>query len=492
MKALFISPKYPETFWSFKHALKFVPGKKTTHPPLGLLTVAAMTPGDWEKRVVDLNVSELGDEDLEWADYAFVSATQIQKASTAEIIDRCRNAGVKTIAGGPYFTSTDDDFEDIDHLILNEAEITLRPFLEDMKNGGAKHVYRSEQFADVHETPVPAWDLVDRDKYVSMSIQFSRGCPFDCNFCDITKLFGRNPRTKTKEQILAELDNIYRLGWREGVFFVDDNLIGKRRELKEEVLPAVVEWMENHGHPFSFTTQISIDLSDDDELMDMMYRAGFDVLFVGIETPSDEGLSEAGKPINRNRDMVEAVKRIQSYGFQVQGGFIVGFDSDTPAIFDQQIEFIQMSNIVVAMVGLLNALHGTRLYNQLKAENRLTEVTSGDNTDFATNFIPVMPLADLEAGYKHIVKTIYSPRYYYRRLTRYLFNHKLKAGNGGLEWRKVRALVKSVVLLGIIGRERYYYWKLFFTMLLKKPKAFPLAITFAIYGYHFRKVFDAY
>jgi radical SAM superfamily enzyme YgiQ (UPF0313 family) len=492
MKVLFISPKYPETFWSFKHALRFVPGKKTTHPPLGLLTVAAMTPGDWDKRVVDLNVNELNDDDLDWADYAFISATQVQKASTTEIVTRCRKAGVRTVAGGPYFTSNEDEFKEIDHLVLNEAEITLQPFLEDLAKGNAKHVYRSNQFAEMCETPIPAWELVDRDKYVSMSIQYSRGCPFDCNFCDITILYGRNPRTKTKEQILAELENLYQLGWRAGVFFVDDNLIGNRRELKKEILPAICEWMESRGHPFTFTTQVSIDLSDDDELMDMMYRAGFDVLFVGIETPSDEGLVEAGKPINLNRDMIEAVKKMQRYGFQVQGGFIVGFDSDTPAVFEEQIEFIQRSNIVVAMVGILNALHGTKLYDQLKAENRLSKESSGDNTDFATNIVPKMPLRELERGYKRIVKTIYSPRCYYRRLTRYLLSHKLKENGGGVSWGKIEAFVKSVILLGIIGRERFFYWKLFFTMLFAKPNALALAIKFAIYGYHFRKVFEAY
>jgi radical SAM superfamily enzyme YgiQ (UPF0313 family) len=493
MKILLVSPKYPDSFWSFKYALKFVPGKETTHPPLGLLTVAAMLPDEWEKRVVDLNVTPLKNEDLAWADYVFVSAMYAQKTSAEEVIEACRAAGVKIVAGGPYFTSNDDDFERVDHLVLNEAEITLAPFLADLEKGCAKHVYRSDAFADVQGTPAPAYELLDTDKYISMSLQFSRGCPFDCDFCDITKLYGRRPRTKTKEQILAELENIYRLGWRTGVFFVDDNLIGNRRVLKNEILPAVREWMEERDHPFTFVTQVSIDLADDDELLDSMYAAGFDVLFIGVETPSDEGLAECGKIPNKGRDMVEAVKKIQRCGFQVQGGFIVGFDSDPPDIFKRQIDFIQKSNIVVAMVGLLNALHGTKLYHRLKKENRLSDASTGDNTDFSTNIIPKMPMEALEEGYKYLVKTIYSPRYYYGRLARYLKDHKAKAGKGGgLRWAQVSAFAKSVLVLGIIGRERYQYWKLFFATLFTRPRSLALAITFAIYGYHFRKVFDRY
>jgi radical SAM superfamily enzyme YgiQ (UPF0313 family) len=493
MKILLVSPEYPDSFWSFKHALKFVPGKETTHPPLGLLTVAAMLPDEWEKRVVDLNITPLKDDDLTWADYVFISAMYAQKTSAEEIIERCRAAGVKTVAGGPYFTSNDDDFERVDHLVLNEAELTLPAFLADLENGRAGHVYRSDAFADMHETPVPAYELLDINKYMSMSVQFSRGCPFDCDFCDITKLNGRRPRTKTREQILAELENIYRLGWRAGVFFVDDNLIGNRRVLKNEILPAVREWMEEKNHPFSFVTQVSIDLADDDDLLDSMYRAGFDVVFVGVETPSEEGIAECGKTPNKGRDMVEAVKKIQGYGFQVQGGFIVGFDSDGPDIFQLQVDFIQKSNIVVAMVGLLNALHGTKLYHRLKKENRLSDASSGDNTDFSTNIIPKMPMEKLEEGYKYLVKTIYSPRYYYGRLARYLKDHKVKVDKASrFNWTHLSAFAKSVLLLGIIGRERYQYWKLFFATLFTRPRSLALAITFAIYGYHFRKVFERY
>ena len=492
MKILLVSPKYPDTFWSFKYALKFTPAKKTTHPPLGLLTVAAMIPEEWEKKLVDMNVRTLKDKDLIWADYVFISATYIQKVSLEEVIARCRKVGVKIVAGGPYFTSKGDEFEEVDHLVLNEAEITFPPFLEDLRNGRAERVYRSDQFADLGTTPVPAWELVEMGKYVSMGIQYSRGCPFDCDFCDITKLFGRKPRTKTKEQILAELEYLYELGWRAGVFFVDDNFIAKRRQLKKEILPAVCEWMEKKGRPFVFITQASIDLSDDEELMRLMVRAGFDAVFVGIETPNEEGLSECNKFPNKNRDLIASIKKIQGFGFQVQGGFIVGFDSDPLSIFESQIEFIQKSKIVIAMVGLLNAIYGTKLYYQMKKENRLVEYTTGDNTDCSTNIIPKMPHKTLIDGYKYLVKTIYSPDYYYDRLTRFLKDYIPVSKPGGFRWSYVRAFLKSVFILGIFGKERFYYWKLFFGTAFARPRLLPLAITFAIYGYHFRKVFERY
>lgn len=494
MKILLVSPKYPDTFWSFKYALRFTPDKKTTHPPLGLLTVAAMFPEEWEKKLVDLNISGLKDSDLLWADYVFISAMHIQKASVDEIIARCRDADVKIVAGGTYFTTSGDEFEEVDHLILNEAEITFPPFLDDLKNGRAKRVYRSDRFADLRTTPVPAWELVDMRKYVSMSVQFSRGCPFDCDFCDITKLYGRSPRTKTKEQVIAELEYLYEQGWRAGVFFVDDNFIANRRELKNELLPAVIEWMEEKGRPFSFVTQASIDLSDDEELMRSMAETGFDGVFVGIETPSEEGLSECNKFPNKNRDLIASVKKIRKFGLQVQGGFIVGFDSDSPSIFDSQIKFIQESGIVVAMVGLLNASRGTKLYNQMERENRLVDDSTGDNTDFSTNIIPKMPYKTLIDGYKYLVKTIYSPDYYYERVTGFLRDFMPMYKNKGrrISWSYIKAFIKSMFILGIIGRERVYYWKLFFETVFARPRLLSLAITFAIYGYHFRKVFEVY
>lgn len=228
MKALLVYPEYPETFWSFKYALKFI-SKKASYPPLGLITVAAMLPDEWEKRLVDMNVRKLTDEDLLWADYVFISAMSVQERSVRNVINRCNQLGRKVVAGGPLFTARYEEFQGVDHFVLNEGEITLPMFLEDLSNNRAKRVYKTDEWADISKTPVPMHSLIEMDKYAAMNIQYSRGCPFDCEFCDITVLFGRKPRTKNPEQIIAELDSLYNLGWRGGVFFVDDNFIGNKK-----------------------------------------------------------------------------------------------------------------------------------------------------------------------------------------------------------------------------------------------------------------------
>lgn len=489
MKILLVYPNVPETFWSFKYALRFV-SKKAANPPLGLLTVAAMLPKDWDKKLIDMNVASLKDKDIKWADFVFISAMAIQKESVKEILGRCKAMGVKTVVGGPLFTSNRDEFAQADHLVLNEAEITLPLFLSDLKNGCAKHIYTSDRWADIKTTPIPAWELINIKKYASMNIQYSRGCPFNCEFCDITLLYGHKPRIKNTEQVLAELDSLHTRGWRSGVFFVDDNFIGNKNKLKNEVLPAIGQWMEQRKHPFSFATQASIDLADDEELMRLMVQAGFDTVFVGIETPNQASLEECSKFQNKNRDLVACVKKIQSFGLQVEGGFIVGFDSDPHSIFERQIEFIQKSGIVTAMVGLLNALRGTKLYRRLEKENRLLNHTSGDNTDSSINFIPAMHYETLIAGYKKVVNTLYTPKNYYARVKGFLKDFKpLSKRKFQFQFCHAGALVKSIVRLGIIGRERYQYWKLFFWTAFRRPRLFPMAITFAIYGFHFRRIF---
>ena len=492
MKILLVFPEYPDTFWSFKHALKFI-FKKATDPPLGLLTVAAMLPAGWEKKLVDMNVNKLKDKNLKWADYVFISAISIQKESVKKIIARCNKAGTKIVAGGPLFTVGYKDFKSVDHFVLNEAEITLPPFLEDLKNGGAKQVYTSDQFADIKKTPAPLWELINMKKYASMNIQYSRGCPFNCDFCDITLLYGRRPRTKDKEQVIAELDNIYSRGWNEPVFFVDDNFIGNRGKLKREILPAIAQWMEQKKHPFTLFTQTSIDLADDDKLMDLMVRAGFNTVFVGIETPNEESLAECAKFHNKGRDMIACVKKMQKAGLQVQGGFIVGFDSDPLTIFERQIAFIQESGIVTAMVGLLNVLRGTKLYHRLEKENRLLTELTGDNTDCTINFVPRMDNETLINGYKSILSTIYSPDCYYARVKKFLKEFKpAKNGKNRFQFSHLAAFFRSNLRLGIIGKERFQYWKLLLWSLFRRPRLFPMAVTFAIYGFHFRKIVEKY
>ncbi|MEX1139098.1 MAG: B12-binding domain-containing radical SAM protein [Bacteroidota bacterium] len=492
MNILLVNPYYPDTFWSFRHALKFI-SRKASFPPLGLLTVASMLPREWPKRLIDLNIERLADSDLAWADFVFLGGMSIQKTSADEIIARCKRLGKTIVAGGPLFTSLPDKFPDVDHLVLNEAENTLPLFLSDLAKGRLKRVYTSDTWADITHTPVPLWDLVKFKEYSSMNLQYSRGCPYDCEFCDITVLYGRIPRTKTKEQVIRELESLYAAGWKSQVFFVDDNFIGNRQRLKKEILPALIEWMDARGHPFFLNTEVSINIADDLELMRLMVRAGFDTVFVGIESPNEASLVECWKIPNKNRDLLASVKIIQQSGLQIQGGFIVGFDNDPPSIFDQLITFIQESGIVTAMVGLLNAPNGTRLYKRLLGEGRLLSSMSGDNTDFSLNFIPKMDTEFLVQGYKRILQTIYGPKEYYARVKLFLTNYDPQQIRGfRIQAIHIKALVKSVVLLGVIGRERFQYWKLFLWSLLCRPRLFPLAITFSIYGYHFRRVFEQY
>lgn len=486
MRILLVYPEFPDTFWSFKHALKFV-RKKAGAPPLGLLTVAAMLPPEWEKRLVDLNVAGLTQADLAWADYVFVSAMVVQRDSARDLIARCKEAGVKVVAGGPLFTMEHERFPGVDYFVLNEAELTLPPFLADLANGCARPLYATAEFADIQQTPAPLWQLANLKQYDTVSIQFSRGCPFRCDFCNVTAMLGHRPRLKTAAQIIAELDGLYALGWRKGVFFVDDNFIGNKKQIKSEVLPALIAWRKGKlGMPFN--TEASINLADDTELLELMTQAGFDTVFVGIETPNEDSLAECGKTQNKGRDLVESVKRLQRAGLQVQGGFIVGFDSDTPSIFQQQIDFIQRSGIVTAMVGLLQAPPGTRLYERMQQEGRVVSEVSGDNVDGSTNIIPKMGLDTLRAGYRKILDHIYAPPFYYERIVTLLREYQPPKIRMHLDTQYMLAFGRSVYRLGIRGEERVYYWKLVFWTLIRRPRLFPLAITLAIYGFHFRQV----
>ncbi|BEH09423.1 MULTISPECIES: B12-binding domain-containing radical SAM protein [Geobacter] len=492
MKILLVYPHYPDTFWSFRHALKFI-DRKASFPPLGLLTVAAMLPGEWEMRLVDMNVRPLDDADLKWADYVFISAMTIQLKSTQQVIARCRQHGVKTVAGGPLFTACHDDFPDVDHLVLGEAELTLPPFLTDLCHGTARHLYTDDRWADLRSTPIPLWELIDVRNYAAMNIQYCRGCPFDCEFCDITALFGRKPRSKPLVQLIAELDSLYSRGWRGAVFFVDDNFIGDKGKLKREVLPAIIDWMEQRKHPFYFYTEASIDLADDPRLMELMVKAGFEEVFIGIETPYEESHAESGKVQNKNRDLLASVKSIQQAGLQVHGGFIVGFDSDPPSIFERQIRFIQESGIVTAMVGILSAIRGTKLHERMSLEGRLLGDDTGNNMDSNLNFIPRMEVNDLIGGYRSILDSIYAPKNYYQRVIRLFKEYRPQhLGKFHLQRGYIGALFKSILFLGVIGRERIHFWKLFFWSLVRKPRLFPLAITYAIYGFHFRKVAEKF
>ena len=488
LKILLVYPRYPDTLWSFKHALRFV-SIKAAFPPLGLLTVAAMLPIEWEKKLVDMNVIALTDEDLKWADYVFISAMVVQKDSAREVIARCNNCNTRIVAGGPLFTSEYKEFDGVDHFVLGEAEITLPLFLEDLSRERARHIYMSDERPDITKTPIPMWSLINMKKYSRMNIQYSRGCPFNCEFCQIIILNGRTPRTKEKTQILAELDALYNHGWRGGVFVVDDNFIGNKIKLKTDILPAIIKWEEMRKYPFDLSTEASINLADDEELMRLMVKAGFDSVFVGIETPDEESLTECNKLQNRNRDLVQSVRKLQNHGFEVLGGFIVGFDSDRLSIFKEQVSFIQKSGIVTAMVGLLNAPRGTRLYQRLIKEHRLLNDGTGDNTDSSINFIPRMDYQTLITGYKNILDTIYSPKHYYQRIRTFLGEYKPKRKRGPqLQLRYLWAFAKSMWFLGIKEKGRWYYWEFLASTFVRNTRNFPLCMNLAVYGFHFRKV----
>jgi radical SAM superfamily enzyme YgiQ (UPF0313 family) len=485
MNVLFVYPEYPDTFWSFKYVLKFV-SKKAAFPPLGLLTVGAMLPDEWQKKLVDLNVESLEDEQLDWADMVFLSAMIVQKKSAQEIIDRCNAHGKKVVAGGPAFTTQHEEFNGVDHFVLNEAEITLPHFLEDLAKGQLKKVYTSSIRPDITETPVPLWSLINIRDYATLAIQYSRGCPYNCEFCDIVIMNGRTPRTKIPAQMQREFQALYDTGWRNSVFIVDDNFIGSRKEVKN-MLPTLIDWQKEHKYPFTLLTEASTDLATDEDLMQLMSSANFFKVFLGLETPDKDSLKECGKYQNSSINLVEAVHTIHQHGMQVMGGFIVGFDNDTESIFETQIAFIQQIGVVTAMVGVLTALPQTRLWHRLKSEGRLLSSATGENTDGILNFIPTMGVEALHDGYKKILTTIYSHKQYYQRINTFIENYTPTAISR-LQKQDILAFIKSVWRIGIISRARFHYWKLLVKTFFKKRMALPIAVELAIYGLHYEKI----
>lgn len=486
MNILLVYPQTPATFWSFQHVLPFI-SKRAAFPPLGLLTVAAMLPRGWQLRLVDTNVHRLQDADLRWADYVMISAMIVHKESVNEIVERCRKLAKAIIAGGPLFTTGHAAFPQIQHFVLGEAEEVMPQLIEDMKDGTLRHHYQATDRPDLALTPVPRWDLLDFRHYATLAVQFSRGCPYDCEFCDIVVMNGRVPRTKSPAQLVNELEELRAHGWKDTVFIVDDNFIGNKTRTKA-LLHEMIQWRTRVGAEMGFLTEASVNLADDAELCELMVAAGFKKVFLGIETPSAESLEECRKRQNQGRDLLETVKALQGFGLEVMGGFIVGFDSDQQDIFQRQFEFIQRSGVVTAMVGLLTALPETRLYRRLRKEGRIETETSGNNTEAVLNFKPKLDRHFLINGYRELMKQLYEPHTYYQRIRTFLEHHHPSGPKLRFSLSDFQAFLNSFWLLGIWHRGRTAYWGFFWRTLLQQPRQFRNAIQLAIIGYHFRRV----
>jgi radical SAM superfamily enzyme YgiQ (UPF0313 family) len=488
MKVLLVYPEFPDTYWSFRYALTFE-GKKAAFPPLGLMTVSAMLPEDWERRLVDMNVAELSEADIDWADIVFASAMIVQNESLEKVVQLCRERGKRVAVGGPYVSTSSERLPDADFIFIGEAETTLPQFLHELELGIPQKIYKAAERPSLLETPAPDFSLIDISKYSAMNLQYSRGCPFQCEFCDIIEIYGRVPRTKSNEQMLAELDGLKATGWRGLVFIVDDNFIGNKKNVRK-FMPDLVDWSRDNGYPFSYITEASINLADDDSLLQMMENAGFRRVFLGIETPVEESLKEAQKGQNTRRDLLESVQKIQSYGMEIMAGFIVGFDNDPEDIFERQIEFIHESGIPLAMVGLLTALPDTQLWRRLEREGRLLNVSTGNNTDCTINFVPKMNSKRLVDGYKDILRNIYSPREYYQRaldcLSRF---HSDRIEPRHTNFREdAKSLYRIIVRLGLMDSERREFWGYLYKLLRFYPREIAHGLTLAVMGYHFRRI----
>ena len=491
MRVLLVNPEFPDTYWSFRHALPFE-GKRCAFPPLGLLTVSALLPANWERRLVDLNIQPLKEADIEWADMVFATAMLVQKESLREIAKKCKARGKRVVLGGPYVTSTIEELPDADHLFLGEAETTLPQFVKDLEHGDAKPVYKAAERPPLSISPMPHFQLANMKRYSAMSIQYSRGCPFSCEFCDIIEIYGRVPRTKSNQQVLAEFDALYELKWRGTVFIVDDNFIGNKKNVRK-LLPELAKWQKARGYPFSLITESSLNLADDEALLASMRDAGFRRVFIGIETPVEESLHEAQKSQNRG-DLLNSVKTIQSYGMEVMAGFIVGFDNDPVDIFQRQIDFIRRSSIPLAMVGLLNALPDTQLWKRLEREGRLLGEASGNNTVCTFNFKTRMDPAFLVQGYQTIMRTIYSPREYYERVLdsmKRTAEHFSEPTHYSLI-RGFTTLTRIFLTLGVIDSERKEFWRFFTHAVFRHRTRISDSLRHAVVGYHFRKLSEAY
>jgi radical SAM superfamily enzyme YgiQ (UPF0313 family) len=485
MNALLIYPKFPETYWSFRYALSFQ-GKRAAQPPLGLLTIGALLPSAWDKRLIDTNVERLKDSDLAWADVALISGMHVQQQDLVAIVRRCHALGLRTVVGGPITSSLSAAELEADHIVIGEAEDLIATLASDLASGTALPLYQATDRPAMEHSPLPDFSLIRMNRYSTMTVQYSRGCPFNCEFCDIIEIYGRRPRTKPVAQVLAEFDRLYDAGWRGPVFIVDDNFIGNKPKVRV-LLSAIVEWSAARGKPFRFITEASLNLSDDPELLQMMKDASFASVFLGIETPDESSLLATNKLQNTRRDLLESIAIIQNYGIEVMGGFILGFDTDREDVFDRLVDFIQQSAIPIAMVGLLQAMPGTQLFRRLAHEGRILDAGGGNNTDCQLNFRPRMDPARLVEGYRSVLNRIYSADAYYERVRLFLSRCNPQY-RSNLNLSNVRAMFLSILRQGVLGKARADYWRFLLSALTRYRRSFGTAMTLAVMGYHFQKV----
>lgn len=485
LNALLVYPRFPDTYWSFRHALSFQ-GKRAAQPPLGLMTIAALLPATWNKHLVDTNVDRLKESDLDWADVVLLSGMQIQQEDLLSITRRCRARGLRTIVGGPVTSSVPATALEADCVVIGEAENLIAALARDVESGALNTVYKAEEYPSLEQTPLPDLSLIRLKSYSTMTVQYSRGCPFNCEFCDIIEIYGRRPRTKAVAQVLAEFDQLYAAGWRGPVFIVDDNFIGNKVRVRT-LLAAMTEWEKAHGYPFRFITEASLNLADDRELLKSMKDAGFTSVFLGIETPDESSLVATQKLQNTRRDLLDSIALIQQHGIEVMGGFILGFDTDREDIFDRLVDFIQKSAIPIAMVGLLQAMPGTQLFRRLSREGRILHDGGGNNTSSELNFLPRMNSARLVEGYHSVLRRIYSGEAYYARVREYL-NRCRPHYRPHFSFGNVRALILSVLRQGIRGKARLSYWKFVLAASTRYRRSFGAAMTMAVMGYHFQVI----
>ena len=460
VNALMVWPRFPPSFWGFEGVLEMLPERSMT-PPLGLITVAALCPPSWNLRLIDHNFEELRDEDLLWADLVMVSAMHAQRVDCRAVLARARSLGRRTFIGGPWASSEPELLSSLaDHVLAGEAEEVFADIAASLERGGSRGLYRVADKPDVSHSPMPRFDLLRLDKYTSMPVQFSRGCPFQCEFCDIITIYGRRPRTKTSAQLISELDTLRALGWRNEVFIVDDNFIGNSRQALQ-LARDLTAWQARHGHPFSFYTEASIDLADNPELLAAMVEANFMYVFIGIETPSAEALKGSRKFQNLRKNNVEQIHLIQQSGLWVLGGFIVGFDSDDESIFERQTEFIERTAIAWAMAGVLQAPPTTALYDRLKREGRLFEDSEATSNFSPPNFRTNMPTTVLLRGLSKLLVGLYEPKSFFARALRSLELWRPKATQRPPELPlsyNLRVLFASMWKQGVRSSYRRAYW----------------------------------